>query len=390
MTEIRVLLPPVDAQNVLKSLEHCEDQVHQASEAIDEAPEPHASSTPNPTSASRPNASPDSHRTEPPEDTPKPTPPTALQRRADALVHMAERSLAFGGTDVLRADRFQVVVSVEADTLVAPSAANGLFPIGNASCTTDGAPLPERRAVVEGIGPIARSTARRVACDANLVNIETHDGEPISIGRRARIWPAAMRRAIIARDRHCQFDGCDVDRHLQIHHLVHWADGGDTSVENGVCVCHHHHALIHEGGFRIERATVAIQTDAGPNQGTNLGFESRIKRELLPSRCRFRTVKSVLRSTSEQPCGCHTSAREVRRTWESQEDRSASGTVIVTDREAQAHRVDEPRAVYRVSNGSAPPAAEPQAKRQKESTRVDDLDWLTFLSRLRVNTCKHV
>jgi predicted restriction endonuclease len=68
-----------------------------------------------------------------------------------------------------------------------------------------------------------------------------------------------MRRAIIARDRHCQFPGCDASRHVDVHHIRHWADGGETSVENGVTVCAHHHRLLHEHGYRVERTN----TDPG-------------------------------------------------------------------------------------------------------------------------------
>lgn len=61
-----------------------------------------------------------------------------------------------------------------------------------------------------------------------------------------------MTRAIKDRDQHCQFYGCTHTHNLQIHHIVHWANGGSTSVENGVCLCHYHHTLVHEGGYSIQ------------------------------------------------------------------------------------------------------------------------------------------
>jgi hypothetical protein len=36
---------------------------------------------------------------------------------------------------------------------------------------------------------------------------------------------------------------------LKAHHLVHWADGGPTDLDNLVLLCHAHHTLLHEGGW---------------------------------------------------------------------------------------------------------------------------------------------
>ena len=78
-------------------------------------------------------------------------------------------------------------------------------------------------------------------------------GEPVSIGRQTLIWPALMRRAIISRDRHCQFPGCQATRALTIHHIRSWLHGGKTSVDNAMCLCQAHHTLVHEGGYRTTR-----------------------------------------------------------------------------------------------------------------------------------------
>jgi hypothetical protein len=78
------------------------------------------------------------------------------------------------------------------------------------------------------------------------------NGEPTDIGRKSRLWTNAMTRAIKDRDQHCQFYGCTQTHNLQIHHIIHWANGGSTSVENGVCLCQYHHTLVHEGGYSIQ------------------------------------------------------------------------------------------------------------------------------------------
>lgn len=166
---------------------------------------------------------------------------TLPQKRADAAVSMAEASLQSHGRDAATADRFQVVINVDGSEL------------GSEHKTANTA-TPSRRPILQGHTPIARETARRHACDCSVSTVTmSGDGEPIDIGRKSRIWPAAMVRAIKARDQHCQFPGCTATRHLQIHHIQHWADGGSTCIDNGVCLCSKHHTFVHEGGYRIER-----------------------------------------------------------------------------------------------------------------------------------------
>ncbi len=167
------------------------------------------------------------------------------QLRADAMSLMAETfldaTLAGTTSEMRTADRFQVMVHVDADTLRQTPE----FP--------DPVGAPALRSFVEHGSSIAASTARRLACDCSVSSIVMKDGEPLSIGRKARTWPAAMRRAILARDRCCQWPGCDATRFVDVHHVVHWADGGETSVANGMTCCTAHHRLLHEGGYTVER-----------------------------------------------------------------------------------------------------------------------------------------
>ena len=104
-------------------------------------------------------------------------------------------------------------------------------------------------------GPVlAPETVRRLACDAGVVPIlETGAGELLSIGRRTRTIAPALRRALKRRDAGCRFPGCTHTRFVDGHHIQHWADGGETSMENLVLLRRHHHRLIHEGGFSVQR-----------------------------------------------------------------------------------------------------------------------------------------
>jgi hypothetical protein len=97
-------------------------------------------------------------------------------------------------------------------------------------------------------------TVRRLACDASLVVVtEDERGTPLNVGRKHRTVSTPIRRALLARDRHCTFPGCHRTRFVEAHHVHHWVEGGETSVDNLVLLCSFHHRLLHEGGYRIRR-----------------------------------------------------------------------------------------------------------------------------------------
>jgi hypothetical protein len=68
-----------------------------------------------------------------------------------------------------------------------------------------------------------------------------------------RIVPTAIKRAVFAGSR-CTFPGCHHTRYLDAHHVQHWADGGETSLDNLLVLCTTHHRLVHEGGFNSANA----------------------------------------------------------------------------------------------------------------------------------------
>jgi hypothetical protein len=94
-------------------------------------------------------------------------------------------------------------------------------------------------------------TIRRLACDSRIEWVLESEGQPVGIGRRGRQVPEPIHRVLRHRDGGvCRFPGCERKRWLHAHHLVHWADGGGTDLDNLVLLCHAHHRLIHEGGWR--------------------------------------------------------------------------------------------------------------------------------------------
>jgi len=156
---------------------------------------------------------------------------------ASALVLMAETLLSSGPAARSAAESYQVVVHVDGAALGAGRSADR---------TTDGA------CQLEDGTALHPETARRLACDASVVRILERDGRPLSIGRRTRSVPPALRRALQTRDKCCRFPGCTQRRFLHAHHIEHWAHGGPTELGNLVHLCRFHHRLVHEGGFTLE------------------------------------------------------------------------------------------------------------------------------------------
>jgi hypothetical protein len=147
-------------------------------------------------------------------------------RCADALYELASQTLAEDRDH----DRATILIHTDLATLIDK--------IGTASIA-DGPAL-------------ANDTLRRLACDARLQLALTnqHHGT-VGVGRTTRTIPPWLKRLIQARDRGCRFPGCRRTRWTQIHHIVHWADGGPTDLDNLITLCGFHHRLIHEHGWTI-------------------------------------------------------------------------------------------------------------------------------------------
>jgi hypothetical protein len=150
-------------------------------------------------------------------------------RRADALGIVAESFLEHGAVDSSGGDRTQVVVHVSGETLRHHSAG---------CCEFEDGPS------------LSAETARRLACDASVVAlIEDEDGKPLSVGRKTRSISSPLRRFLKARDKGCRFPGCTNTRHVDAHHIKHWANGGETKPSNLISLCGFHHRKVHEGGI---------------------------------------------------------------------------------------------------------------------------------------------
>ena len=149
---------------------------------------------------------------------------------AEALGAMAEMALARTGEGRSGGERYQLVVHVD-ETALSERA--------EAACVLEEGPA------------LPPETAQRLACDASVVEIRERDGEPLSVGRKTRTIPPAMRRALQARDRGCRFPGCENRRFVDAHHIRHWAKGGETGLDNLVLLCTRHHRFVHEAGYSL-------------------------------------------------------------------------------------------------------------------------------------------
>jgi hypothetical protein len=147
-------------------------------------------------------------------------------RAADALVRLVQGDARPGAG--------QVVIHVDDETL------------RDEDCIHDCCEVADGPAVPP-------ETARRLSCDASVIVMREREGKPFDVGRRTRSIPPALRRALERRDRECRFPGCHSPHRLHAHHIVHWARGGATDLENLVLICPFHHRLVHEGGFGLVR-----------------------------------------------------------------------------------------------------------------------------------------
>ena len=156
------------------------------------------------------------------------------QRRADALGEICRQWLDRGDRPTVATERPHVSLTVGVQEL-------GGYGVGAAE--------------FDHAGPIGPETALRLACDASVMRVVlSGESQPLDIGRRTPVVPAALRRAVIVRDRHCRFPGCDRPASwCDAHHVVHWARGGPTALANLLLLCRRHHGVVHDpGGFSVE------------------------------------------------------------------------------------------------------------------------------------------
>ncbi len=151
---------------------------------------------------------------------------TPRQRRHDALENLCRDWLDNGTTPTVGGEKPHIVLHTDLPAL--QGLAGGLHETENGQI-------------------VDIDLLRMTACDCSVTRIVFGpDSEVLDVGRKTRVWTTAQRRAIIARDRHCQGPGCWAKpSHCDIHHLNHWADHGETNIEDGKLFCRPCHIQEH-------------------------------------------------------------------------------------------------------------------------------------------------
>jgi hypothetical protein len=173
----------------------------------------------------------------------------------DALVELSERSLD-GVASPARRDRYRTWLHLDVTD-------------GSAT-TTDGWHLP-------------LAVRNRVLCDGVVQPIWERNGIPLAAGRSQRVVGNRLRRVVERRDRGCRVPGCTNERFVEVHHIIHWLQGGATDSWNLLSLCPHHHRAHHRGHIGIagnaDTQGTVVFTDA---RGTPLPTTNRPR---PPVRC---------------------------------------------------------------------------------------------------------
>lgn len=180
--------------------------------------------------------------------------PTFLSPRDAALVERMradERS-----PEQYASDAFLDLLRVGADTDASALLASGA-PSVRVVVTASDLHEASGSAYVEGQpDPVSLPTVQRMLCAGTQTPILiSSTGQPLDVGRTQRLFTARQRVALAMRDGGCRWAGCErPSSWCEAHHIEPWgASGGRTDVADGVLLCRHHHLLVHNNGWRIER-----------------------------------------------------------------------------------------------------------------------------------------
>ncbi len=163
------------------------------------------------------------------------------QRRADALVDICRFWLDHNETvRTSGGEKPHVTITIDYETLMG-----------------DRQRLPE----IAG-APVDPEAIKRILCDAGVVRILLDsESQPIDVGRRVRTIPPALRRALELRDGGCTWGGCTAPTSwCDAHHIIHWVNGGATSLDNTRLLCRPHHRSVHKGREGLPRGCRPIRS----------------------------------------------------------------------------------------------------------------------------------
>ncbi|MDQ0770922.1 hypothetical protein QF031_003671 [Pseudarthrobacter defluvii] len=208
--------------------------------------EDHAADTPTDHSATGHTALPDLDRR------------TRAQKQLDGIITAAKTALATNTLPTTGGNRPQIIATINY---------HDLFPTNTPTPTGQDHTAETRTVTPTGTGtgpragtgtfaftgPVAATTIRKIACDADIIPaLLGTNGEILDLGRKTRLFTPAQRTALTARDQGCAFPNCTIPAPwCEAHHITYWSHGGPTTTNNGVLLCSHHHHLIHKEQWKI-------------------------------------------------------------------------------------------------------------------------------------------
>ncbi len=197
-------------------------------------------------------------------------------RRADAIGELARWAASAGAPPIQGGLRPHLALRVDLDSL-ADGLADGRHREAHVGRATS-----ETRS-----GPISMWATRMIACDASVSlivgrrpkstpRVATHDSDirglvdellsefapaiggipwdVLDVGRATRLVTPGQRAALNARDKGCVYPGCDrPPEWTDAHHIIHWADGGATNLDNLALLCQRHHTIVHQQELTLIR-----------------------------------------------------------------------------------------------------------------------------------------
>ena len=104
--------------------------------------------------------------------------------------------------------------------------------------------------------PVSIETVERIACTTGTIEVGfDQNGQVLDLGREQRCFTAAQRIALAARDGGCRWNDCGRPASwAEAHHVQHWKrDRGKTNIADGLLLCRHHHMLLHNNHWEIQR-----------------------------------------------------------------------------------------------------------------------------------------
>lgn len=138
-----------------------------------------------------------------------------------------------------------------------------------ATLNGDSPELARTRCDLEGVGPVTKATLERISCGATVQRVVmAGDSITLDMGRNTRLATPTQTRAVRIRDAGCIFPSCDRPAPwCDIHHVNGWTHhGGETNVENLVCLCTRHHTLIHNTKWTIRANPDGTHTTTHPTR----------------------------------------------------------------------------------------------------------------------------